>query len=138
MGLIIAVTAMGMAAQKESRNGNTDARVINAEVAHGTTTSIKVEGDWLTSLRSFDAQVEIGRSDGVQSDSTVHVFADRVRTIHAQADGNAEQRTYEVEATTANGHTYQLVLDVVTGPVPMMIVVSAAERAVEPGECGVD
>ena len=127
-GLVTVVTAMGMAAQEAAEGGSTDARVINAEVAHGTTTRIKIDGDWLTSLRSFDAQVEIGRRDGTELDNTVHVFADRGGTIRAQAGDNAEQRTYEVEARTTSGHAYQVILNVVTGPVPTMIVVSAAER----------
>ena len=136
--LVTAVAALGTAAQKEVAERSSQARVIHAAVPHGTTTSIRIDGDWVTSLRSMDTQVEIGRRDGIEIDNTVHVFADRGGTIHAQAGGNAEQRTYEVEARTANGHTYQLVLDVGTGPVPTMIVVSAAARAVEPGECGLD
>ena len=65
----------------------------------------------------------------------VQVFADGTGTIHAQAGANVEQRTYEVEARTANGNTYQLVLDVRTDGVPTVIVVSEAKRADELCEC---
>ena len=133
--VITAGIALGMAAQTEGVKDSDQARAIHAQVAHGTTTNVKVDGDWVTSLRSADAQVELGRSEGIGSDNPVRVFADGTGTIHAQAGANVEQRRYDVEARTANGNTYQLVLEVGTNGVPTMIVVSEANRADELCEC---
>ena len=90
VGLVTALTALVMAAQKEVEEDSSEARVIRAELAHGTTTNVKVDGDWVTSLRSADAQVELGRSEGIDTDNTVRVFADGSGTIHAQAGANVD------------------------------------------------
>ena len=104
-------------------------------MAHDTTTNVKIDGDRVTSLRSSDAQVELGRSEGIDTENTVRVFADGTGTIHAQAGRQVEHRTYDVEARTANGNKYQLVLDVGTNKVPTMVVVSETQRAEERCEC---
>ena len=135
VGLVTALTALVMAAQKEVEEDSSEARVIRAELAHGTTTNVKVDGDWVTSLRSADAQVELGRSEGIDTDNTVRVFADGSGTIHAQAGANVEHRTYDVEARTANGNTYQLVLDVGKDAVSTIVVVSETQRGEERCEC---
>ena len=99
--VITAAVALGLASQTEVAEDSNQARVIRAQVAHGTTTSVKVDGDWVTSLRSSDAQVELGRSEGIDTDNMVRVFADGAGTIHAQAGANVEQ--LNVRRRGANG-----------------------------------
>ena len=132
---ITAAVALGLAAQTEVVEDGNEARAIRAQLAHGTTTSVKIDGDWVTSLRSSDGRVELRRSEGIDTDNTVRVFADGTGPVHAQAGANAEHRTYDVHALTRNGNKYLLMLNVAGDGVPTMIVVSAASRAEELREC---
>ena len=104
-GLVTVLIALQMT-PPDVEDNSSPAWVIRAQVAHDTTTNVKIDGDRVTSLRSSDAQVELGRSEGIDTENTVRVFADGTGTIHAQAGRQVEHRTYDVEARTANGNTY--------------------------------